>query len=197
MDMARSQTPTDDTAPDPTYDTGTLEPPTDDAAKREQRACNEPMVVIPAFDQWGIVPKPDPTYRVATASGSVYDVDPRAGDDCMDSRMNQPDNGCKHTRRVVRQLNAGTLPAPDQPVDDYFHDDVLASLTEFADDYQRLTAGMNHPETDTGDYAEPREAVAHFLAVLGDAYRDYRSRTDADTPPLTDAVDPLPEPATE
>jgi hypothetical protein len=153
------------------------------------------MVVIPAFDSWGFVPENDPVYRTATASGSIYDVDPRSGDDCMDTRMNRPDNGCKHTRRVVRQLNDGALPAPDQSVEGYLLEQVPAHIEQFAADYRRLQAAQSHPETDADDYADPLAEVKHFLTVLGDAYRDYRERVDSEAPTLAEQVDTLPEPA--
>jgi len=193
--MARSQSDADAAAaPDPTYDTGTLPAPDGDVAKREQRACREPMVVIPEYDSYGYVHEGDPTYQTATASGSIYDVDPRSGDDCMDTRMNRPDDGCKHTRRVVRQLNSGELPAPDQPVEGYLLDQVPDLIKQFTADYQRLTDGRDHPETDADDYADSLETVEHFLTVLSDAYRDYRERVDPGVPPLAEQVETVPEP---
>lgn len=183
------------TPPNPTYDTGTLSAPDGDVAKREQRACKEPMVVIPEYDSYGYVHEGNPTYRTATASGSVYDVDPRSGDDCMDTRMNKPDDGCKHTRRVVRQLNNGALPAPNHPVEDYLLEQVPDLIEQFTADYQRLTDGRNHPETDADDYADPLTAVEHFLTILGDAYRDYRERVDPEVSPLAEQVEAVPEPA--
>jgi hypothetical protein len=196
--MAHSQSETDAdaaTPPKPTYESGTLPSPDGDVAKRERRACEEPMVVIPAFDSWGYVPKNDPVYRTATASGSIYDVDPRSGDDCMDTRMNRPDNGCKHTRRVVRQLNDGALPAPDQSVEGYLLERVPAHIEQFAADYRRLQGGQSHPEADPNDYADPLAEVEHFLTVLGDAYRDYRDRVNEDAPPLAEQIESVPEPA--
>lgn len=196
--MAHSQSETDAdaaTPPKPTYESGTLPSPVGDVAKRERRACEEPMVVIPAFDSWGYVPENDPVYHTATASGSVYDVDPRSGDDCMDTRMNRPDDGCKHTRRVVRQLNDGALPAPDQSVDAYLREQVPALIEQFADDYRQLMAGRDHPDTDSNKYADPLAEVEHFLMVLGDAYRDYRDRVNEDAPPLAEQIESVPEPA--
>lgn len=196
--MAHSQSDTDAdaaTPPKPAYGSGTLPSPDGDVAKRERRACEEPMVVIPAFDSWGYVPESDPVYHTATASGSIYDVNPRSGDDCMDTRMNKPDDGCKHTRRVVRQLNDGALPAPDQSVDGYLREQVPALINQFANDYRRLTTGRDHPDTDSDNYADPLVEVKHFLMVLGDAYRDYRDRVDEDTPPLAEQIESVPEPA--
>lgn len=199
--MARSKSETENdasaaTPPKPTYESGTLPSPDGDVAKRERRACEEAMVVIPAFDSWGYVPENDPVYRTATASGSIYDVDPRSGDDCMDTRMNKPDDGCKHTRRVVRQLNNGALPAPDQSVDSYLREQVPALIEQFADDYRRLTNGQEHPDTDGDNYVDALAEVEHFLEVLSDAYRDYRGRAGEDAPPLAEQVESLPEPGT-
>jgi len=73
---------------------------------RTRRALNEKLDV--RFATVG------PLYEVRSESGNTYDVDIEATTcTCPDFEQRQPDDGCKHLRRVDLEIRTGLVPAPD------------------------------------------------------------------------------------
>ena len=73
---------------------------------RTRRALNEKLDV--RFATVG------PLYEVESESGATYDVDIESATcTCPDFEQRQPDNGCKHLRRVDLEIRTGLVPAPD------------------------------------------------------------------------------------
>ena len=86
-----------------------FEPIPDDIEKQEsrtQRAYREPMQV--ALSCAG------GRYTVYAASGNTYQVDIATKTcTCGDYQQNEPDEGCKHVRRVDVEVRANRVPTPD------------------------------------------------------------------------------------
>jgi len=73
---------------------------------RTRRALNEQQDV--RFATVG------PVYEVESESGNTYKVDIEAATcTCPDFEQRQPDNGCKHLRRIDLEIRTGLVPAPD------------------------------------------------------------------------------------
>jgi len=73
---------------------------------RTRRALNEQIDV--RFATVG------PIYEVRSESGNTYKVNIEATTcTCPDLEQRQPDNGCKHLRRVDLEIRTGLVPAPD------------------------------------------------------------------------------------
>jgi len=73
---------------------------------RTRRALNEKLDV--RFATLG------PIYEVESESGATYEVDIEATTcTCPDFEQRQPDDGCKHLRRVDLEIRTGLVPAPD------------------------------------------------------------------------------------
>lgn len=185
-----------DSVPAPEYDAATLPVESNDLSSRARKARVEPMVVVPDVDSYGYVQKvKNATYTVATASKSQYDVNPRSGGSCPDANINSPEEGCKHTHRVIMRLNDGDLPAPDTDAGWYFRERVPELLTQFWNDRNSLLAGQTHPETDDAAFEDALAEVEFFITTLVDAYDDYRERvTEGDAPALTALVDAADDP---
>ncbi|WP_226007965.1 hypothetical protein [Natrinema salinisoli] len=73
---------------------------------RTRRALNEDMDV--RFAMVGSL------YEVVSDSGNTYEVDSESETcTCPDFEQRQPDDGCKHLRRVDLEIRTGLVPAPD------------------------------------------------------------------------------------
>ncbi|WP_135823008.1 hypothetical protein [Halostella litorea] len=145
--------------------------------RRTARAVTESMIVVPHATDDGTATT---IYHVYSASQSQYTVDlGNATCDCPDARRRDPDNGCKHVRRV-RMLMAGddsSFPAPGDDVRAYVADlrDLLDTLDarrrvlETAirtarDDDRREVAQRRRDEYDTYDYLRQSVAADPLLA---------------------------------
>jgi hypothetical protein len=95
-----------------------------DIDKRTVRALTEVMTVLP---EQGRVRGANALYLVISGSGSEYLVDTRNGScECPDSEHRNPENGCKHVRRVRFATGERTVPAwvdPDAVADIGVHTD--------------------------------------------------------------------------
>lgn len=177
------------------YDSGTIPVNGKDLSGREESAHRENMVVVPQFDEWGMVYEGGETknYTVTTESGSSYEVSPYGEGECPDMLFNSPSNGCKHVQRVITMLNAGDLPEPGEEVGWYMTEELPRMVEAFAADLARLRQGRDAPEEsddDQSDFEEAIEEVEAFLQTLVDAYTDYRERVaDGDLPALVEQVD--------
>ncbi|WP_222914263.1 hypothetical protein [Natrinema sp. SYSU A 869] len=73
---------------------------------RTRRALSEDMDV--RFATAGAL------YEVVSESGNTYEVDiEKETCSCPDFEQRQPDDGCKHLRRVDLEIRTGLVPAPD------------------------------------------------------------------------------------
>lgn len=101
---------------------------TTDADARTRRAIEQDMVVIPGRGADGVATG---MYDVHSQSGSTYIVD-LAGDedrprcDCPDVAHNDPEDGCKHARRVQFLVDKTALPEQGESADEYM--DQLGAL---------------------------------------------------------------------
>jgi len=78
----------------------------DDIAPRTKRSLEENMDVS-LYEKGG-------TYEVHSESGNIYQVDLlEESCTCPDWQQRQPEGGCKHLRRVDREVAGGTVPRPD------------------------------------------------------------------------------------
>lgn len=76
----------------------------DGTSKRDIRALTEPIVVVERKKEPGL-------FDVYNAEGDRYLVDGDTGAcTCKDAEYNQPENGCKHTRRVALWTGEREIP---------------------------------------------------------------------------------------
>lgn len=80
--------------------------------ERDARALTTPMSVL---EDVGIVAGADGMFEVTTASGREYvvDIDAPEGARCLcdDQKYRQPDDGCKHIRRVLFEIGERAIPS--------------------------------------------------------------------------------------
>lgn len=95
-----------------------------DIDKRTVRALTEVMTVLP---EQGRVRGAEALYLVISGSGSEYLVDTRNEScECPDSEHRNPENGCKHVRRV-------RFATGERPVPGWVDPDALAVIGEHTD----------------------------------------------------------------
>lgn len=183
-----SQTP-------PEVDIWTLEPEGDVDGSREKKAHAESIALVPEFDNYGYVGKRgSDSYTVFSASGSEYTTGSTGGCNCMDAKMNSPENGCKHNQRLIIELNRGLIPVPDTPVDEWMetklYDQIITAAEHCAalEDAQQAAERVEEPEYDPSDYDDPIETTATILTGLHGEYERYREDVNPDAPELPEVV---------
>ncbi|MWG33120.1 hypothetical protein [Halomarina oriensis] len=103
--------------------------------RRTWRARTQSMLVLPETDTEG-----DATglYHVFSQSGSNYLADPELDScTCPDMAHNDPENGCKHIRRVSLAIDETSLPARTESTDDYWTE-FDATTTNIAEQIENL-----------------------------------------------------------
>lgn len=97
--------------------------------RRSWRALNQRMIVLPQADQNG---ECTGIYRVRSVSGETYTVDVTVDGRCTcpDQQHNEPENGCKHRRRVRWEFLKSGLPSPGDDVDPSRSQRLEAALRE-------------------------------------------------------------------
>ncbi|GAB6863274.1 hypothetical protein ACFQL0_22530 [Haloplanus litoreus] len=84
-----------------------------DLPKRTRRALEEYLTVL---DDVGDAAGADELYAVVSESGSQYLVDARTDScSCPDAEHRDPEDGCKHARRVAFATGAEAIPAAADP----------------------------------------------------------------------------------
>jgi hypothetical protein len=167
-----------------------------DLSNRERKAYQQNMAIVPDFDNYGEVAKQESaTFTAYSSSGSEYDIS-LTGEQlcsCLDATMNSPEEGCKHSQKLYKLLNRGTIPAPRERVDEWVANELYQQIVAVAKRRMELRVAREtaahtvDPEYDPKEYDDPIETATAILGGLRETYDDYRDRVDDDVPALPPA----------